>query len=208
MACLVGRSFACASSDLAGPAGDAGIDPPENLPSHGALAQLVERLLCKQDVIGSNPLGSTISSRHDQTAPLAVLSRPVGRGLLRKPFNIVQRDNQRCWPRPSGGAVVDDLRILGPTAALSKSSTLTKCATPAWDLRKCPFRMEGAGNVHAFDRKRSGAGSKRPRPEGRQVLLLPDQIRRDKGVWWMPWQQEAMKDVIPCDKPWGAGNRL
>jgi len=24
----------------------------------------------------------------------------------------------------------------------------------------------------------------------------------------MPWQQEAMKDVIPCDKPWGAGNRL
>jgi len=24
----------------------------------------------------------------------------------------------------------------------------------------------------------------------------------------MPWQQEAMKDVIPCDKLWGAGNRL
>ena len=28
----------------------------------GALAQLVERLLCKQDVNGSNPLGSTIFS--------------------------------------------------------------------------------------------------------------------------------------------------
>jgi hypothetical protein len=28
--------------------------------SFGALAQLVERLLCKQDVNGSNPLGSTI----------------------------------------------------------------------------------------------------------------------------------------------------
>jgi len=24
----------------------------------------------------------------------------------------------------------------------------------------------------------------------------------------MPWQQEAMKDVIPCDKPRGAGNGL
>jgi len=24
----------------------------------------------------------------------------------------------------------------------------------------------------------------------------------------MPWQQEAMKDVILCDKPWGAENRL
>jgi hypothetical protein len=20
------------------------------------------------------------------------------------------------------------------------------------------------------------------------VFLLPDQIKRDKGVWWMPWQ--------------------
>ena len=87
----------------------------------GGIAQLVERLLCKQDVIGSNPLGSTIFLRHDQTAPW-VLSRPVGRRLLRKPFNIVQRDNQRCRRIPSGGCVVER-----PTATLSKSSTLTKC---------------------------------------------------------------------------------
>ncbi|GHE06552.1 hypothetical protein GCM10008024_41170 [Allgaiera indica] len=40
------------------------------------------------------------------------------------------------------------------------------------------------------------------------VLLFLDQIKREKGVWWMPRQQEAMKDVIPCDKLWGAGNRL
>jgi hypothetical protein len=32
----------------------------------GALAQLVERLLCKQDVNGSNPLGSTKSPAHQQ----------------------------------------------------------------------------------------------------------------------------------------------
>jgi len=24
----------------------------------------------------------------------------------------------------------------------------------------------------------------------------------------MPWQQEAMKDVILCDKSWGAENKL
>jgi len=24
----------------------------------------------------------------------------------------------------------------------------------------------------------------------------------------MPWQQEAMKDVILCVKPWGAENKL
>ena len=26
-----------------------------------------------------------------------------------------------------------------------------------------------------------------------------------KGVWWMPWHQEAMKDVVTCDKPRLAG---
>jgi len=26
----------------------------------------------------------------------------------------------------------------------------------------------------------------------------------NKRTWWMPWQQEAMKDVIGCDKPRGA----
>jgi hypothetical protein len=40
------------------------------------------------------------------------------------------------------------------------------------------------------------------------AVPVPDRIKREKGVWWMPWQQEAMKDVIPCDKPRGAGNGL
>ena len=46
------------------------------------------------------------------------------------------------------------------------------------------------------------------RAEEPAALLFPGQIKREKGVWWMPRQQEAMKDVIPCVKPWGAGNRL
>ena len=29
-----------------------------------------------------------------------------------------------------------------------------------------------------------------------------------KGIWWMPWRQEAMKDVARCEKPWGAASRL
>ncbi len=40
------------------------------------------------------------------------------------------------------------------------------------------------------------------------ILRLLDRIKRMKGVWWMPWRQEAMKDVVRCDKPWGAANRL
>ena len=66
---LVGESFACAFLGLR-PCGRRGLDPP----AYGALAQLVERLLCKQDVIGSNPLGSTNSRRHDQTAPFGSVS--------------------------------------------------------------------------------------------------------------------------------------
>ncbi len=29
-----------------------------------------------------------------------------------------------------------------------------------------------------------------------------------KGIWWMPWHQEAMKDVARCDKPRGAVSKL
>ena len=30
----------------------------------------------------------------------------------------------------------------------------------------------------------------------------------EKGIRWMPWHQEAMKDVARCEKPWGAASRL
>jgi len=28
-----------------------------------------------------------------------------------------------------------------------------------------------------------------------------------KGAWWMPWQNQAMKDVASCEKPRGAAHR-
>ena len=28
-----------------------------------------------------------------------------------------------------------------------------------------------------------------------------------KGIRWMPWHQEAMKDVVSCEKPRGAANK-
>ena len=69
----------------------------------------------------------------------------------------------------------------------------------AWKGRETYMLLIGS------DRRAQQKGAAR---KAEQVFLLPDQIKRDKGVWWMPWQQEAMKDVIPCDKPWGAGNRI
>ena len=32
-------------------------------------------------------------------------------------------------------------------------------------------------------------------------------LEREKGIRWMPWHQEAMKDVARCEKPWGAASR-
>ena len=29
----------------------------------------------------------------------------------------------------------------------------------------------------------------------------------NKRTWWMPWRQQAMKDVVACDKPRGAGKQ-
>ena len=34
-----------------------------------------------------------------------------------------------------------------------------------------------------------------------------DDLEREKGIRWMPWHQEAMKDVARCEKPWGAASR-
>ena len=38
--------------------------------------------------------------------------------------------------------------------------------------------------------------------------LLMRAIKCLKGIRWMPWRQEAMKDVVRCEKPRGAANKL
>lgn len=78
--------------------------------------------------------------------------------------------------------------------------------------------LKGAGNVQCFwSWEAWGAGTQKARcplscdvacENGEPIWLFLDQIKRNKGVWWMPWQQEAMKDVILCDKRRRAENRL
>ena len=38
-----------------------------------------------------------------------------------------------------------------------------------------------------------------------ECLRLYDQV--NKRIWWMPWRQQAMKDVVVCDKPRRADKR-
>ena len=38
----------------------------------------------------------------------------------------------------------------------------------------------------------------------RALKRLHDGVQVIKGVWWMPWRQEAMKGVAVCEKLRGA----
>ena len=41
----------------------------------------------------------------------------------------------------------------------------------------------------------------------RRVERCVEDLEQEKGIRWMPWHQEAMKDVARCEKPWGAASR-
>ena len=40
------------------------------------------------------------------------------------------------------------------------------------------------------------------------VVRMVMRVKCLKGIWWMPWRREAMKDVVRCEKPRGAANKL
>jgi hypothetical protein len=53
--------------------------------------------------------------------------------------------------------------------------------------------VDGSCAWWGFFRVREGAGK--------------HDLERKKGIRWMPWHQEAMKDVARCEKPRGAASR-
>jgi hypothetical protein len=154
---------------------------------HGALAQLGERLICIQEVIGSIPIGSTsvccgAGEGMDDRRRMSFVLRSFGNGN-----DIVEREKHQyrlVLPSRAGPG----LRAEGD---IVPSLVRNRCGLPGrrWVVRTLPSGRDSTGS-------RTSA------------LLFPDRIKREKGVWWMPRQQEAMKDVVPCVKPWGAGNRL
>ena len=58
-------------------------DPPmSEATRHGAIAQLGERLLCKQEVIGSIPIGSTNFESPDNLATKSFIARALAARVL------------------------------------------------------------------------------------------------------------------------------
>jgi hypothetical protein len=61
--------------------------------------------------------------------------------------------------------------------------------------------------VGAVRRRGRGPGQV-ARLAGVVVRLSLVGVEESKGIWWMPWRQEAMKDVARCEKLGGAASRL
>ena len=48
-----------------------------------------------------------------------------------------------------------------------------------------------------------------PRVRGRKSSCAwIEALKREKGIWWMPWHREAMKDVALCEKLRGGESNL
>ena len=136
-------------------------DPPRSAAARsvpdqdGAIAQLGERLLCKQEVGGSIPPGST--SIREQRSRGRVASTPLfsaglpAEPLFKKMGNVVKALHERECVR-----------------ALLGCCSYQRHVTPG-----C-------------------------------LGLYGQAIKR---IRWMPWRQQAMKDVVACDKPRGAGKQ-
>ena len=69
-----------------------------------------------------------------------------------------------------------------------------------------------AGGSAAFHEARAltqcRSFSSRDARSGRGRALVMRAIKCLKGVRWMPGHAQAMKDVVRCEKPWGAANKL
>ncbi len=151
----------------------------------GAVAQLGERGLCKPEVVGSIPISSTtlrILGAFGSPDPDASGTRASAdqlRGLLR----ITQVRSASCIARPlvpSGWPHTGQMRSLIIESFFQSIAPRRVCTRDAFsrgNSRACVLRRE-----QYFGQAR-------------------------KGRRWMPWWQEAMKDVVSCEKLRGAAKQ-
>ena len=93
--------------------------------------------------------------------------------------------------RATGGVIRDDLSV--PSAGISGGRGVDICGIILRMVSVHGGMWVLGGNLWGLH----------PRPD-----LGPDRdIEYKKGIRWMPWHQEAMKDVARCEKPRGAASR-
>ena len=196
-------------------------DPPlvpsaRNQPTRGAVAQLGEHLPCTQGVRSSILLGSTIRGSIVRVGvsvgPLVEASvdlRCSATTALKS-----KRENNVLMlafiPEKNEFPLFNNLKLMKPCfsrmrekhsalpAFLSVRATIVRCA---WDsLIAIPQSAYRGGTAGI-----SGESLTTISLTNVSFVGLYGQV--NKRIWWMPWQLKAMKDVVACDKPRGAGKQ-
>ena len=76
-------------------------------------------------------------------------------------------------------------------------------------LRSWPKRCDASGLHGGGPGAGTGGGLLfRASAPAHGALSISEEIKHEKGVWWMPWRREAMKDVAGCEKLRGVASRL
>ena len=77
---------------------------------------------------------------------------------------------------------------------------------------RCVPAPAGAVFAHRLQAVRSGSGRRLVCDHCRLTTDHGARVwgwaraRHEKGIWWMPWHREAMKDVARCEKPRGGAS--
>ena len=120
----------------------------------------------------------------------------------------MRKRNPAWWFRASGIWILDmvERRARGCLVRCGCGRVSCDIRLPASAIRGEAFAcflvfMEGA-------RGRGGEQRCASAPAHGALFYESVEIKREKGVWWMPWRREAKKDVAGCEKFRGVASRL
>ena len=155
----------------------------------GDVAQLVERLLCKEEVRSSSLL---VSTEHESELT-SVVAPPAARSKLDAPLGHVHglRGHARASRRCTLTTEEEDERTI---AALSRVAFEASFANGE------PYPI-----ITRVERSTPPDVPHPPAPRGSGWMLEVGQAT--KGARWMPWRKRPMKDAVTCEKVRGAGSK-
>ena len=182
-------------------------------PFIGGVAQLGERLLCKQEVIGSIPFTSTsLRAKRDgchaetQRVKAGLFGATAGQAGTGQKSNQdwIGRSKLFVGQQRPAFAIFDIVKS-GVTEEASADACCLTCR------QKSASGMPKKYRLSCLSQARRTVVLRKECLHVRLVFLAGlrpasdefcDQASK-KGIWWMPWYREAMKDVARCDKPGG-----
>src|SRR5690554_6596118 len=103
----------------------------------------------------------------------------------------MRRHARRRIPKRSSARFASRRFAVGPEDALEREGVFTESSP----------KSEPTGRDYKSSTRRVRAGPASGSLPIRVLSLRATDFEQAlKGIWWMPWHREAMKDVAPCEK--------